>query len=415
MSSLFVNCYAVSSDLTQGFQLPFQVLRPDLLLVAQGLCNSKPVDVSPGEYFVRARFPAGQEMVSRVQIFEDRAAAVDLRPYAADESPHESEEVQRYLRGAGTPFAPRSFPSVLEEERDDEVVARRLTAGEILATHVTAVVPRRYSERGAVTLKVLEGTRPEGYREYLLPDPGSLVFITADAQQVVVRIPVDQAPGMKGRLQPARLVLERVTDELYSVSVHPANIMADALLGYTQRTQPTSLGTIWNGIFDDVYGAGELLQFKRWSPVAAAIGAYSILRFGKLEQLRDWTFNLHKWFPWLPDGAAIVAEHLARLGRHDEAFRMLLTLPSYEEFPIFSQGVNIAVDRLRTYLHDPTDAMLVDGGRFRAQWILGELARVAARANFAAPLLTFRLGEPHPFLKLSPLSEVFSAGRMSRT
>lgn len=89
---------------------------------------------------------------------------------------------------------------------------------------------------------------------------------------------------------------------------------ADLLLDYLQL-----------GLFDDariVAGsvdrqAEELLRQKAGDPVAAAAGAYALLYLGELDRLHDWTMNLADWFPWLPDGTVIAAEHRAREGDHD--------------------------------------------------------------------------------------------------
>src|SRR2546423_15128052 len=91
--------------------------------------------------------------------------------------------------------------------------------------------------------------------------------------------------------------------------------------------------------------AEELLEDKQQDPIAAAVGGYALLRFSALERLHDWTANLHSWFEWLPDGAAIRGEHLARMGQHDEALDAFLTLPS-RGLPLFSDGLAYAVNRL---------------------------------------------------------------------
>src|SRR5439155_215308 len=65
--------------------------------------------------------------------------------------------------------------------------------------------------------------------------------------------------------------------------------------------------------------AESLILQKRLDAVSAAVGAYLVLRLGQTARLGDWTENLRQWFPWLPDGAAIRGEPLARVGRHAEA------------------------------------------------------------------------------------------------
>src|SRR5262249_11698113 len=90
------------------------------------------------------------------------------------------------------------------------------------------------------------------------------------------------------------------------------------------------------------------LQEKNSDPVAAAIGAYALLRLGELDRLHDWTANLFDWFPWLADAAAIRGEHLARLGRHEEALDALRTMRG-RGLPLFGRGLGYALARLQTY------------------------------------------------------------------
>ena len=68
----------------------------------------------------------------------------------------------------------------------------------------------------------------------------------------------------------------------------------------------------------------DLLYGKVADPIAACVGAYTLLRLGELDRLHEWTENLKNWFDWLPDGLAIRAEHLARRGQHAQALENLL-------------------------------------------------------------------------------------------
>ena len=83
-------------------------------------------------------------------------------------------------------------------------------------------------------------------------------------------------------------------------------------------------------------------------PIAAAIGAYAILRLGSIEQLHDWTTNLRYLYPWLPDGSAISGEHLARLGRFEEACDAFSEVP-VRGLPIFADGLFYTIERMKLY------------------------------------------------------------------
>src|SRR5262249_9304582 len=111
----------------------------------------------------------------------------------------------------------------------------------------------------------------------------------------------------------------------YWIELLPQNEQASLVLGYRQNNlaQPQAAA------------AEPLLQQKMDDPIAAAVGGYTLLRFGDLDRLHDWTKNLYNWFPALADGAAIYGEHLARLGRHPEALTVFASVP-IRGLPIFS-------------------------------------------------------------------------------
>ena len=70
----------------------------------------------------------------------------------------------------------------------------------------------------------------------------------------------------------------------------------------------------------------DLLYAKISDPIGAALGAYALLRLGRLDKLdehEDWVRNLADWFPALPDGAVSPPSGLARRGgRASEAERL---------------------------------------------------------------------------------------------
>ena len=137
----------------------------------------------------------------------------------------------------------------------------------------------------------------------------------------------------------------------YWLEVHPDNSTANVLLGYAQNNLAQQQAST----------AKQLLFDKVDDPIAASIGAYSLLRFGEVERLHDWTQNLMDWFAWLPDGAAIRGEQLARLGDHKSAAPAFLQAVN-RGLPVFSDGVKFTYERLRAYA-DPDsqiDAVIRD-------------------------------------------------------
>jgi len=133
--------------------------------------------------------------------------------------------------------------------------------------------------------------------------------------------------------------------------------------------------------------AKKLLYDKKRDPIAASVGAYTLLRFGKLEYLHDWTDNLKNWFLWLPDGVAIRGEHLARLGRHNEALDTFLELSS-RGLPIFSDGITYVQDRLQYYIA-LGDKEFTPQKLALAQDLLGNLQKFIPYIDFAKPILNY--------------------------
>jgi hypothetical protein len=128
--------------------------------------------------------------------------------------------------------------------------------------------------------------------------------------------------------------------------------------------------------------AEQLLVEKNLDPIAACVGAYTLLELGNLEGLHNWTANLMDRFPQVPDGAAIRAEHLARLGKHDEAADAFLALKR-RGLPVFLDGVSFVASRLNLYARVPH---LIDPDK------LNELLRFRQEFQTFAALLSGRRG-----------------------
>ena len=105
-----------------------------------------------------------------------------------------------------------------------------------------------------------------------------------------------------------------------------------------------------------------------------------------MDQLHNWTSNLYEYFPVLPDGGPIKAEHLARIGRHSEALKSLLALQE-RGLPIFCYGLSYAIDRLRLYTAAVTTFNPQDLAA--AKNLLIRLQRYGMFVDFEQPFLTF--------------------------
>jgi hypothetical protein len=146
---------------------------------------------------------------------------------------------------------------------------------------------------------------------------------------------------------------------------------------------------------DSVGVLGEnLLAGKFEHPIGATVGAYVLLRFNQLDRLHGWTKNLCRSFRWLPDGVVILAEHLARVGEHQEALNTLMQLPE-RGLPFFTSGFSYAVNRLRQYC-----AVLENGkskltGDLTAvESLHAALERYAGLVDVTRPIFTFTGANP---------------------
>lgn len=90
-----------------------------------------------------------------------------------------------------------------------------------------------------------------------------------------------------------------------------------------------------------------MLLEKRQHPLAAALGAYALLRLGETERMRNWPANLARWYEWLPDGEVITGELLLRRGDVAEALDRFVEAVRRGP-PVFTDGLSILTARLRS-------------------------------------------------------------------
>jgi hypothetical protein len=204
---------------------------------------------------------------------------------------------------------------------------------------------------GAASVDALSIRPPHGPRTYM-PVPGGHLRYYDFSELAIAR----------GGKPAVRLVDEQANDLLAYLD---RGWLDDALL-----------------LSEDFAGYAEIMLLrKRKDPVAAAAGAFALLRLGALDRLHDWTANLLEWFAWLPDGLVARAEHVARLGDHDAASALLRQLPE-RGVPVLSVGLATAVDRLRAYAAAwPEDEAL----RTASEWS----TRYAVATDFSLPITTY--------------------------
>jgi hypothetical protein len=314
------------------------------LKVVHHTLSSETVDVEPGFYSISARLADGGLVNTSVEV-ADQAESVAVLPVP---------------RGEQTTQA--SLPNAITTSLPEAISAEEL----------------RLAEPGLYRIESAIGRLTGRHRRAWIDPhpPRTRTFVTEPGWDYFrpVRRAVPDGPP-------------RDTVELR----HPE---ANLLLDYLQL-----------GLFDDariVAGsverqAEELLRQKVGDPVAAAAGAYALLYLGELDLLHNWTMNLADWFPWLPDGTVIAAEHLAREGDHGQARRLLRKLDQVDgaRVPWLSAGLFYACDRLRTYCEVwPEDEELRELAR--------TLNRVASRARLDEKVTTAEIRvspRPRPRLR----------------
>lgn len=377
-----------------SLDLPVEIRKPDSTLVRTVLASEKVTSLPAGRYYASARLPGGQRLVTPFEL-RDAPVTVPLAPDPEDESAHEWEEVAHFL---GRPPKPAPVPTkaataVPPRPRHMEAVAGtapalrhvpklRLFAGNVI---------RKPEPLDAPLSALYERHSESEYGRRSESEFGRLVQfgVFGGARLLLAQLvepggPVQNVALPISPIGELTLVVVRRPDGTYRLEPHLQHTVADMLLQYGAAGAASSARQVAQSVTLD----GErLLQSKMADPVAAVVGAYSILRVGELAQLRDWTRNLYRSFEWLPDGAAIYGEHLARVGRHKEAAEAFCEIPD-RGLPLFADGVFYAVERLTLYTSrrgKGTESIDVS----RAGAALEELERFAGLLRRQRPVSTY--------------------------
>src|SRR5688572_33239284 len=103
-----------AAELDNEVEWPVEVRNANLSLVARGT-TSQTLEVGPGTYFVTAKMPAGQELISQVKIREGQSKKVcHLSPVPEDRTPPASDAAMHYL-------GPRSVGSAASAQAVEQV------------------------------------------------------------------------------------------------------------------------------------------------------------------------------------------------------------------------------------------------------------------------------------------------------
>jgi hypothetical protein len=380
MSELFFKTDFHSSEL-RSLVLPVEIRRSNLALVKRS-DTSQSVDLDPGVYYVSAKLPAGQVLLDKVTISADAPSTVILAPAPGEQSPSESMELSLFI--SGKPILPLSSGSETTSTPPPlgpDTISARLR---VFASNVSRTI-------------TLEPDSQQWVMVQQSPAPGEITFFCRAASPPVIRQiqllqsgerPVNVLIPVSPQ-ESCQLLLRRLPNLRFSIDMHLEHIAADALVHYFQQGLIEQAAALTE---TNALQAKELLRGKLEHPIAAAAGAYVLLRLGDLEKLHNWTENLYNFFAWLPDGAAIRGEHLARIGQHEQALNTFLSL-SKRGLPLLSDGLSYAVSRLRTYVASGTQ--FAQTAQSEAESLLKQLQRLAAFVDFRLPFLTYSGLDPN--------------------
>jgi hypothetical protein len=130
-----------------------------------------------------------------------------------------------------------------------------------------------------------------------------------------------------------------VEDNMWEIESRIANPIGNAIVSFLRSGEMGGA----KSVLDDA----EELMFSRFEdPLSAAVASCALLRMGALERLEHCTANLEQNVSWLPDGAAIHGEHLARRGNHEDALKSFLLILE-RGVPFLSDALYYATNRLR--------------------------------------------------------------------
>ena len=386
----------------QGLDVPIEVRDSRMKLIHETTA-SKSVTVEAGtRYVITARLPAGNVITDVVKAegaeLEVKLLLEEEETTAGAPEPESSLYFASMRAQSAAPPPPLGKPRRRRRRLPPNAVRRDLPMADMpfgqLAMSETELVPapglpeatmRFFSGNALAGKAQLVALNPEKkstspvVSELAAPPADELRFLQcahAHLPPVNIALPVSAQNGCS-------IVVRRETSR-YWVEVSPVHQHAKLLLGYAQNQLAQSEAGL----------ATQLVYGKFDDPIGAAVGAYALLRVSKLRsEIGGWLEHLMKAFPWLPDGAAVRGEHLARWGMHDQALDAFVEVPK-RGLPIFSDGIRFTYDRLRFYC---TIDDLGPDNAGRAREALERIKPFVKFIDFTKPVTTFLGKDPnHP-------------------
>lgn len=402
-------------------ELPVDVRRRDLSLASAGL-TSETMKVPAGHYFATAALPSGQNFTSEFDVEDggDVSVVIGPEPDTFKSTSSSSQRIEDLMYGAVEQIvAPGSFDwsgtmALPTQKARESVIAATIGATRAASGAVVGSVRKWVKEVDQSRLRWIRGRQPWPAIQIFTGNPlaGNMSAVLSPGdhlEQVQTTLPgTTFKPKLPYGLSVVQLreqgrsplnvllatgvdsedefliTVRKLDDSTHTLDVHLRAENADGLLAFRRAGNLRAVASLTRS---EALQAETLLQEKRRFPVAAAAGAYMLLLLGELDRLHQWTLNLMNWFPWLPDGLTVLAEHQALLGQHEEALSLLLRLPE-RGLPIFSDGLNIALARLELY--QGLGREVGEGDAMAARALRNRLLLFASFVDSSRPFLTFR-------------------------
>lgn len=391
-------------DSDGGDELPIQVRDLKLRVAARGFSGTS-ISLSPGKYFVTATTAAGERLQAdeMVLVESQGSHSVDL---------HLPQLPALEGDAAAAPVAADDASGLLRVE------STRFTVGIDAASPQDALPLRRFTGSRADVwtfegswlghwLSPEAGSFPAPGSRLLRSrvQPGGLDVVAVEAERsttgdrllhvamgqhtATIALPLDASGATRVRLA------EKGGEVVVAEVEFPGRSL-NRFYKYIASSRTLEARSISRKMIEQ---AQELIWDKVESPLSATLAAYVLLRANDSdpkhrESMDEWTANLQRIAPWLPDATAIRIEWLARTGRDPEALGLLLSLEG-AGCPWFRSGLNYLVDRLKMYLslgssRVRSPAAPLAGDAQRLAGLLEALSRMALRLDRTQTLCVYR-------------------------
>jgi hypothetical protein len=291
------------------------------------------ISLDPGLYLASVVLPSGESEQQAIQVKSGQTVEVELGP---DEAalPAESLEAHDAVMEADLPSDLVMKTGGTEASAPaQEWYCRLLRASDgtaIDAAPALVTLERTRDESGATT-DFMCTAPPEAH--------GDLIWLQVAVPGQVPSnclLPILSATNS----QKCRVRVVAATDAIRVTALPSGHRLTDSVASYLATGHMRAAAHV-------AANARDLLFEKIEDPVGAALGAYALLRLGRIDEVvEDWIRNLANWTPALPDGAVIAGEQAARNGDTKEARRWLDEAVN-RGTPMFADGLSLLVARKR--------------------------------------------------------------------